>query len=106
MKTEYPKPPSRVGKITKRWYIDGSPMEYKVIDEIVHIPESNPGKAIYLQLLQFADDGRQEMRLCYYMIAHKPRAKGKWAYGQYATMIRKEDLEAIIAKAKRKGWIS
>ena len=53
-------------------------MTYTVLDEIVHVPKSNPGKAIYLQMLQFEDDGRQEMRLCYFMIGHRPRAKGKW----------------------------
>lgn len=102
----HPTPPSRIGKITRRKYIDGSPMVYTVTDEIVHIPKSNPGKAIYLRMLQFEDDGRQEMRLCYYMIAHKSRTKGKWAYGQFAPMIRREDFEEIISKAKSKGWIS
>lgn len=100
------KPPSRVGKVTHRKYIDGSPMVYKVLDEIIHIPRSNPKKAIYLQMLQFEDDRRREMRLCYYMIGHNGRGKGKWLYGQFATMILKEDFEYIISKAREKGWIS
>ena len=73
--SEYPPLPSRIGKVTKRVFIDGSPMEYTVVDEITRMPASTPGKAIYLQLLRFAN-GREELRLCYYMIAHKPRAKG------------------------------
>jgi len=101
-----PQPPSRVGKTTRREYIDGSPMTYTVLDEIVHIPPSNPDKAIYLQMLQFEDDGRQEMRLCYYMIGHKPRTKGKWLYGQFAPMIRRADFDEIMSKARTKGWIS
>jgi len=101
-----PKPPSRIGKVTRRKNIDGSPMVYTVLDEIVHIPRSNPNKAIYLQMLQFEDDKHKEMRLCYYMIGHKPRGKGKWLYGQFATMIRRDDFEQIMSKALGKGWIS
>jgi len=104
----YPEPPSRIGKITPRKYIDGSPMIYEVLDEIVRVVDKPPmpPKAIYLQLLKFADDGRTEMRLCYYIIGQKPRGKGKWLFGQYATMIRREDFEQLIIKAKEKGWIS
>ena len=101
-----PPPPNRIGKTTRREYIDGSPMAYTVLDEIVHIPPSNSDKAIYLQMLQFEDDGRKEMRLCYYMIGHQSRVKGKWVYGQFAPMIRKEDFDEIMSKARTKGWIS
>jgi hypothetical protein len=80
-------------------------MTYKVLDEIVHLPTHATGKAIYLQMLEFAN-GMQEMRLCYYMIGQKPRAKGKWLFGQFAPMVRKEDFEEIIAKARVKGWIT
>src|SRR4051794_35263582 len=101
-----PKPPCRVGKVTRAKYIDGSTMVYTVLDEIVHLPRSNPSKALYLQMLQFEDDGRQEMRFCYYMIGQKPRGKGKWLFGQFAPMIRREDLDEIMLKARVKGWIT
>ena len=81
-------------------------MIYEVLDEIVHIPASNPSKAIYLQKLQFEPDKRIELRLCYYMIGQKGRGKGKWLYGQYATMISQEDLENILSQARQLGWIS
>jgi len=65
-------PPNHVGEPPKPLtYIDGRMTTYKVLDEIKRIPPSNPGKALHLQLLQFADDGRKEMRLCYFMIAHR-----------------------------------
>jgi hypothetical protein len=80
-------------------------MTYTVLDEIVHIPKSNPGKALYLQLLSF-DDGREEMRFCYYMIGERARGKGKWLFGQFAPMIGREDLEALMSLARQKGWIS
>ncbi len=101
-----PKPPSRIGKTTRRKDIFGNPMIYKVADEIVHVPPSNSGKAIYLQKLEFEPDKKIEYRPCYYMIGQKGRGKGKWLYGQFAMMIGKEDLEYILSRAREKGWIS
>ena len=101
-----PKPPNRIGQVTKRKDIFGNPMIYEVLDEIVHIPPSNSGKAIYLQKLQFEPDKKIEFRLCYYMIGQKGRGKGKWLYGQFATMIGKEDLEYVLLQARERGWIS
>ena len=57
-------------------------------------------------MLQFEDDGRKEMRLCYYMIGHRLRGRGKWLYGQFAAMIRREDFDKIMSKAREKGWIT
>ena len=101
-----PPPPSRIGKVTRRKYIDGRPMIYTVVDEIVHITKSNPRKALCLHLLKFEDDGRTEMRFCYYMIGRKPRGRGRWLFGQFAPMIRRADFEEILARARKKGWIN
>ena len=101
----YPKPPSHINHVTRRRYIDGSPMCYRILGEIIHVPRSNRAKALYLQLLQFDDDGREEMRLCYYMIGQRGRTKGKWVYAQFAPMIRREDFEQLIKGARRKRWI-
>ena len=49
---------------------------------------------------------RKEMRLCYFMIGHRPRAKGKWLFGRFAPMIRREDFVEIMSKARKKGWIT
>ncbi|HEX8675474.1 MAG TPA: hypothetical protein VF710_26505, partial [Longimicrobium sp.] len=97
--------PSRLGKVTQRKAIDGSPLIYEVEDEEVFVAPSNPGKAFCLQKLRFSD-GRSEFRICYYMIAHKPRMKGKWAFGQFAPMMTPDELEMIVAIVRRKGWIS
>jgi len=103
MKT--PPLPSRKGKTTRRKDINGKPMVYTVEDEIVRIPKSNPEKAIYLQMLSHKE-GRQEMRLCYYMICKNGKRKGKWLFGQFATMIEKEDFEYLIGEAIKRGWIT
>jgi hypothetical protein len=96
--------PSRINKITRRKTIDGRPVVYTVIDEDVFVAPSNGGKAFCLQKLRF-EDGREELRICYYMIAHRPRMKGKWAFGQYAPMMTADEMRLIVEKAKSKGWI-
>lgn len=65
------KPPSRVGKVTRRKDIIGNLMIYKVVDEIIHILPSNSAKAICLQKLEIEPDRKIEFRLCYYMIGYK-----------------------------------
>ena len=96
--------PSRLGKISHRKAIDGRPLVYTVIDEIKFVASSSNGKAFYVQKLQF-EDRREEFRICYYMIAHRPRMRGKWAYGQFAPMMTKEEMRAIFQKITDKGWI-
>ena len=100
----HPPLPSRIGKPTRTRRIDGSPLHYTVEDEVSFIAPSNPDKAFYLQKLVF-DDARVEFRICYYMIAHKPRMKGKWAFGQFAPMMTAEEMKLLFEKAQQKGWL-
>lgn len=99
-----PSLPSRIGKTTERKKIDGSPLVFTVEDEEVFAAPSNPDKAFCLQMLRFSD-GQVGYRVCYYMIAHKPRMKGKWAFGQFAPMMTAEELKVVFEKIKAKGWI-
>jgi len=97
--------PSRLGKTTRTKTIDGQPMVYTVEDEDVFLAPSNPEKAFCLQKLHF-EDGRTRFRISYYMIAHKPRMRGRWAFGQFAPMMTGEaELRLIFERAKQKGWI-
>jgi hypothetical protein len=96
--------PTRLGKISTRKNIQGLPMVYTVVDEDVFIAASNPNKAFAIHNLKFTD-GREEFRIGYYMIARRPRAKGKWAWGQYAPMMTKEDMALIFGRVKAKGWM-
>lgn len=97
--------PSRINKETRRKRIDGSPLVYTVEDEDVFVAPSNEEKAFCLQKLRF-DDGRVEFRICYYMIAQKPRMKGKWAFGQFAPMMTAEEMTMIFDKVKARGWLA
>ncbi len=97
-------PKSRMGKTTSRKAINGKPMVYEVIDEEIFLAPSNARKAFCLHKLRF-DDGQEIFRIAYYMIAEKPRMRGKWAYGQYAPMMTKEEAKMIFEKMQAKGWL-
>jgi len=97
-------PKSRLGKKTSGKAIDGKPMVYTVVDEEVFLAPSNERKAFCLHKLKF-EDGQEIIRIAYYMIAEKGRMKGKWAFGQFAPMMTKEETKMIFEKMKTKGWI-
>lgn len=106
-----PLPPSRKGAITRTERIDGSPLVYRVEDEDIFIAPSNPRKAFLLHKLGVDDgngveNGSVMFRIGYYMIAHKPRVKGKWAWGQFAPMMTPEELDLIVRRLREKGWLS
>jgi hypothetical protein len=79
-------------------------MVYTVVDEDVFLAPSNDKKAFCLHKISH-DGGREEFRLGYYMIAHRPRMRGKWAWGQFAPMMTAEDMRVIFEHAKAKGWL-
>ena len=97
-------PRSRKGFTTRRKDIDGNPMTYTVVDDCHILSLHNMRKAFCLQKLSFAD-GREEFRICYYMISGKGRMKGKWAFGQFAPMMSTEELKMICDQVKEKKWI-
>ena len=97
-------PKSRLGKKSFRKTIDGKPMVYEVVDEIIFFAPSNNRKAFCLHKLRF-EDGQEIFRFAYYMVAEKSRMKGKWAYGQFAPMMTKEEMSIIFEKIHEKGWI-
>ena len=105
MSKYYPPLPTKVGNCGKFKDRKGDIQHFTILDEVKRIQSSAPHKALYLQLLQFEKDGRKELRLAYYIIGIKPRMKGAWTWGQYATLMPAKDFKAIIRKATKKGWI-
>jgi hypothetical protein len=51
------------------------------------------------------ENGHDEFRIAYYMIGHKGRARGRWAFGQFAPIMTPEDLAEIIARMRSLGWM-
>jgi hypothetical protein len=101
----FPPLPDNRGRHT--WWRDirGNRRDILIEDEIRHIPSNNPRKVIYLQKMAFPKEARWELRLCYYMIGVKGKTKGKWVFGQFATLLPPKDFRALFNAAKRKGWI-
>ena len=101
----YPPVPSNKGKRRSARRPEGGHFHFTVADEF-HIRQSSlPSKLIYLQRLRFESDGRLELRLGYYMIGKKPAMRGRWVWGQFATILPVADFRKIINRARRKGWL-
>ena len=100
----YPPAPSNKGKLCWAQKPNGKHFCFTITGEI-HIEQTGkPDKLIYLQRLKF-EDGRVELRLGYYIIGKKPARRGRWVWGQYATMIPVADFRRIINRAERRGWL-
>lgn len=84
---------------------DGQVLRFVILDEIRRQQTDFPEKVIYLQKFRF-EDGRIQFRLCYYIIGKKPGMKGKWVFGQYATMVPAGDLKWMMDEAERLGWFA
>lgn len=102
----YPRAPENIGKRRTAKTPSGKRFYFAIKDEI-HIPQSDKSdKLIYLQRLEFESDSRVELRLGYYVIGKKPAMRGRWVWGQFATMIPADDFSSLIQEAKGKGWLS
>jgi hypothetical protein len=84
--------------------INGVKKKFK-INRTVSLPQSNyPKKTFVLQEIEF-EDGKQEIRVGYYIIGKKPKMKDKWVWGQFCPMFPKVDLEKLIEKGRESGII-
>lgn len=100
--------PSRIHKISHIKDIDENPVKYKVVDEIIFPSNSNKRKTFAIHRLRYLGENssvEDEIRIGYYMISHKGRMKGKWAWGQYSPFMTSEEMEKIFREAVEKEWI-
>jgi hypothetical protein len=98
--------PINIGKQRRVKDINGIVRQFKVLGEVSFLQSTYAKKAIYLQRIQFAEDGRIELRLGYYIIGKRPKVLGKWVWGQFATMLPPEDFCKVYELARQKGWIN
>ena len=57
-------------------------------------------KVIVLDEIELGKN-RKELRLRYNIIGDKPRMKGKWTFGQFATFIPHDDFRKLMLLAKK-----
>ena len=90
--------------------IFGVKIEFEII-KMVQIPQTKfpdepkkiKGKVYALQRLRF-ENGDIYFRFGYYIIAEKPKMKGKWIWGQYCPIGPVEDFKRIVEEAKKEGF--
>jgi hypothetical protein len=101
-------PPSTIGRWGKLKDINRQPRRFIVRDEIKFRCSNNSNKTVYLQRLCFDLLGKpDEYRLGYYIIGKKEgHTKGKWLWGQFATMLPEEDWVKLIQQISEKGWFT
>lgn len=80
--------------------INGKRKNFKIGRYVTLRQSRYPEKIFVLQEILF-EDGKKELRLGYYIIGKKPRAKDKWVWGQYCPFFPKQDLIKLIEKAKK-----
>ena len=101
---DWPPLPDNIGKTRMIPAIDGMKRHFRIEDEIIH-PQSNSNrKIIVFQKMRYVEENRVEFRFGYYMIGIKPKAKGRWVWGQFCLLLPEEDLMAILEKARKRKW--
>lgn len=82
----------------------GIRLRFTITDEIRKFQSDNRDKLIVLQRIEF-EHGRKEIRLGYYIIGKKPKMKGRWVWGQFATLMPLRDFKTLIHRAVKRGWL-
>jgi len=102
---KYPPFPDNKGKRKSLINISGKRRYFTILGEIKRAQSNAPHKVIYLQRMLWEDNNEIQLRLAYYIIGKKPKMRGKWVFGQFATIMTVKDFRFIFRTAKRKGWI-
>lgn len=95
--------PNNVGKTRHFNSIDGKPIEFTIVDEILRPEKDFPQKLICFQRVDMQPGG-MGLRLGYYIVGWKGSRRGKWVWGQYATFLDPHDLASIMKEAESRGW--
>jgi hypothetical protein len=104
-------PDARQGEETNTFAINDTPLVFRVVDGFMVPLPHNPIKAFCVQLLEVDDGGNfarshRELRIAYYMVAHKGRRRGTWAFGQFAPMLTPSEYLLIHQEIERRGWLT
>lgn len=97
--------PDSKGRQTGWKSIRGKRRRVTIEDHIQRLQSGSKEKLIVLQKLRYDGTRSFELRLGYYMIGVRPRMKGKWTWGQFATIIPAKDFRAIVKSAQKRKWI-
>lgn len=105
-----PLPDARIHEETNTYAIDDRPLNFVVEDGFILELPHNRIKIFCVQLLKIDDgDGYTrhhfELRISYYMVAHKGKRRGTWQFGQFAPMMTPEEYGQIHQSIRDRGWL-
>ena len=84
----------------KKFYNDRKHKKSPILG-LIWLQQSNKkDKVIVLDEIKLSEK-KTELRLCYYIIGDKPRMKGKWTFGQFATFVPHDDFRSLTSLAKK-----
>jgi hypothetical protein len=102
-------PKARVNEETSTY--DDAPLNFIVEDGFVIQSWQSLIKAFCVQLLKI-DDGNNytrhhfELRIAYYMVAHKGNRRGTWQFGQFAPMMTPGEYLKIHEGIMERSWLT
>lgn len=103
-----PPPHARINEETNTYAIDDTPLDFIVEDGFVIQLPHNRIKAFCVQLLKVNDGDAYaryhfELRISYYMVAHKGKRRGTWQFGQFAPMMTLDEYRQIHQAIEGRG---
>ena len=76
---------------------------YSIRRRIAMVQSNDRRKVIVLEEIDMRD--RVELRLAYYIKGRRGRARNRWVWGQFASMMPPQDLRKLIEKAREIGML-
>jgi len=97
--------PNNVGRTASWKSITGQLRHFTIEDEIRRLQSDHRrNKVICLQKIRRHQDGHFQYRLGDYMLGVKSGMRGRWVWGQYATMRPAVDFRYLVREARKRGW--
>ncbi len=82
----------------------GEVLRYEVTGELTRIVGPKGKKKLVLQQVRFTD-GKQQLRLGYYVLGQTGDRKDSWIWGRNAPFLDASELQELVGEAKKNGWI-
>ena len=90
--------------IINQYYHQKNHERYPIL-QTIWLQQSNYKKKIIL-LDEINLENDKELRLRYYIIGKEKSVRGKWVFGQFATILPRQDFHKLIKLAKKHRIIS
>lgn len=93
--------PSQPQLTINGFYTDSKRQKRPILNLVWITPDKRNDIVIILEQVELKKPDGMHLRLRYYIIGEKPRMKGKWVFGQFATFVSPKDFEKLVKLAKK-----